>query len=42
MLFQDPQSEHLPSHFGDWLPHFWQAKMVLSFTRAPVVIGEKH
>jgi len=22
MLFHEPQSGHLPSHFGDWQPHF--------------------
>jgi hypothetical protein len=35
MLFHEPQSGHFPSHLGDWLPHFWQAKMVLCFTAAP-------
>jgi hypothetical protein len=35
MLFHDPQSGHFPSHLGDWLPHFWQAKMVLCFTDSP-------
>jgi hypothetical protein len=32
MLFQDPQSGHLPSHLGDWQPHFWQEKTVFCFT----------
>src|SRR2546422_6494152 len=27
-LFQLPHSGHLPSHFVDWLPHSWQAKIV--------------
>jgi hypothetical protein len=35
MLFQAPQSGHFPSHFGDWLPHFWQVKTVLCFTEHP-------
>jgi hypothetical protein len=29
--FQELQSGHLPSHFGDWWPQFWQAKTVLTF-----------
>jgi hypothetical protein len=35
MLFHEPQSGHFPSHLGDWLPHFWQAKTVLCFTDSP-------
>src|SRR4030095_9089541 len=26
--FHAPQSEHLPSHFGDCAPHSWQTKTV--------------
>jgi hypothetical protein len=36
MLFHEPQSGHLPSHLGAWLPHFWQVNTVFCFTMAPI------
>jgi HEAT repeat protein len=42
MLFHEPQSGHFPSHFGDWLPHFWQLKTVFCFTGAPCVIQRQN
>jgi len=31
MEFHWPQSWQRPTHFGDWLPQFWQEYMVLTF-----------
>jgi hypothetical protein len=34
-LFHSLQEGHLPSHFSDWCPQFWQKNWVFAFfTRA--------